>query len=43
MLHCFNGEEGPLWGSKKADGAPFGKDDTATSLTSLPSKLNRFS
>ena len=30
MLHWFNGEEGLLWVAVGADGAPFGKDDTAT-------------
>ena len=30
MLNFFNGEEGLFWVAIGADGAPFGKDDTAT-------------
>jgi len=30
ILHWFNGEEGKLWVAVGADGAPFGKEDSAT-------------
>ena len=30
LLHWFNSQEGLLWVSVGADGAPFGRDDTAT-------------
>lgn len=41
-LHWFNGEKGVLYVAVGADGAPFGKDDTATAyLVSLLNILNR--
>ena len=41
-LHWFNGEEGVLYVAVGADGAPFGKDDTATAyLVSFLNLLQR--
>ena len=42
MLHWFHGEEGLFWVAIGADGAPFGKDDTATAyLVSFLNLLQR--
>ena len=41
-LHWFNGEKGVMYVALGADGAPFGKDDTATAyLVSILNLLNR--